>query len=93
MTKFEFVLNKFHEITAWSLFAAVAMTVLSGDYDTVPASLLWQIPVIVIFRSTFFSDLSLGSQHDKKRVCDSHCHSLSDYEWDCAWWWQLVWLV
>ena len=26
MTKFEFVLNKFYEITAWSLFAAVAMT-------------------------------------------------------------------
>ena len=25
MTKFEFVLNKFYEITAWSLFAAVAM--------------------------------------------------------------------
>lgn len=39
MTKFEFVLNKFYEITAWSLFAAVAMTVLNGDYDTVPASL------------------------------------------------------
>ena len=37
MTKFEFVLNKFYEITAWSLFAAVAMTVLNGDYDTVPA--------------------------------------------------------
>ena len=36
MTKFEFVLNKFYEITAWSLFAAVAMTVLNGDYDTVP---------------------------------------------------------
>ena len=48
--------------------------------------------IIVSLRSTFFSDLSLGSQHDKKRVCDSHCHSLSDYEWDCAWWWQLVWL-
>lgn len=46
MTKFEFVLNKFYEITAWSLFAAVAMTVLNGDYDTVPASLLWQIPVL-----------------------------------------------
>lgn len=60
MTKFEFVLNKFYEITAWSLFAAVAMTVLNGDYDTVPASLLWQIPVLLIFRSTFFSDLSLG---------------------------------
>ena len=30
MTKFEFVLNKFYEITAWSLFAAVAMTVLNG---------------------------------------------------------------
>lgn len=46
MTKFEFVLNKFYEITAWSLFAAVAMTVLNGDYDTVPASLLWQIPLL-----------------------------------------------
>ena len=29
MTKFEFVLNKFYEITAWSLFAAVAMMALS----------------------------------------------------------------
>lgn len=46
MTKFEFVLNKFYEITAWSLFAAVAMTVLNGGYDTVPASLLWQIPLL-----------------------------------------------
>lgn len=46
MTKFEFVLNKFYEITAWSLFAAVAMTVLNGDYDTVPSSLLWQIPLL-----------------------------------------------
>ena len=46
MTKFEFVLNKFYEITAWSLFAAIAMTVLNGDYDTVPASLLWQIPLL-----------------------------------------------
>lgn len=46
MTKFEFVLNKFYEITAWSLFAAVAMTVLNGGDDTVPASLLWQIPLL-----------------------------------------------
>ena len=46
MTKFEFVLNKFYEITAWSRFAAGAMTVLNGDYDTVPASLLWQIPLL-----------------------------------------------
>ena len=88
MTKFEFVLNKFYEITAWSLFAAVAMTVLNGDYDTVPASLLWQIPLL-----SFLGALSSLIYPWEKRVCDSHCHSLSDYEWDCAWWWQLVWLV
>lgn len=46
MTKFEFVLNKFYEITAWSLFAAVAMTVLNGGDGMVPASILWQIPVL-----------------------------------------------
>ena len=78
MTKFEFVLNKFYEITAWSLLASVVMTLISKS-DMIPASLL--------------SDLSLGSQHDKKRVCDSHCHSLSDYEWDCAWWWRIFWMV
>ena len=46
MTKFEFVLNKFYEITVWSLFAAIAMTVLNGGDDMVPASILWQIPVL-----------------------------------------------
>lgn len=46
MSKFEFVLNKFYEITAWSLFAAVAMTVLNGGDGMVPASILWQIPLL-----------------------------------------------
>ena len=91
MTKFEFVLNKFYEITVWSLFAAIAMTALNGGDGMVSASMADSS--IVIFGSTFLSDLSLGSQHDKKRVCDSHCHSLYDYEWDCAWRRQLVWLV
>ena len=45
MTKFEFVLHKFYEITAWTLFAAIIMTLVSGS-DTVPASLLWQIPFL-----------------------------------------------
>lgn len=43
MTKFEFVLNKFYEITVWSLFAAIAMTVLNGGDGMVSASILWQI--------------------------------------------------
>ena len=46
MTKFEFVLNKFYEITVWSLFAAIAMTVLNGGDGMVQASILWQIPVL-----------------------------------------------
>ena len=46
MTKFEFVLNKFYEITVWSLFAAIAMTALNGGDDMVSASILWQIPVL-----------------------------------------------
>ena len=45
MTKFEFVLNKFYEITAWSLLAAVVMTLISKS-DMIPASLLWQIPLL-----------------------------------------------
>ena len=45
MTRFEFVLNKFYEINAWTLFAAVIMTLVSGS-DTIPASLLWQIPLL-----------------------------------------------
>lgn len=45
MTKFEFVLNKFYEITAWSLLASVVMTLISKS-DMIPASLLWQIPVL-----------------------------------------------
>ena len=45
MTKFEFVLNKFYEITAWSLLASVVMTLISKS-DMVPASLLWQIPLL-----------------------------------------------
>ncbi len=46
MTKFEFVLNKFYEITVWSLFAAIAMTALNGGDGMVSASILWQIPVL-----------------------------------------------
>ena len=45
MTKFEFVLNKFYEITAWSLLASVVMTLISKS-DMIPSSLLWQIPVL-----------------------------------------------
>mgnify|MGYP000369116637 FL=1 len=45
MTKFEFVLNKFYEITAWSLLASVVMTLISKS-DMIPASLLWQIPLL-----------------------------------------------
>ena len=45
MSKFEFVLNKFYEITAWSLLASVVMTLISKS-DMIPASLLWQIPVL-----------------------------------------------
>lgn len=45
MTKFEFVLNKFYEITAWSLLASVAMTLISKS-DMIPSSLLWQIPLL-----------------------------------------------
>ncbi len=45
MTRFEFVLNKFYEINAWTLFAAIIMVLVSGS-DTVPASLLWQIPLL-----------------------------------------------
>ena len=37
MTKFEFVLNKFYEITVWSLFAAIAMTALNGGDGMVSA--------------------------------------------------------
>lgn len=46
MSKFEFVLNKFYEITAWSLFAAIVMTLLNGGDGMVPASILWQIPLL-----------------------------------------------
>ena len=42
MTKFEFVLNKFYEITAWSLFAAVALSGLNGEYETGRPSLFCQ---------------------------------------------------
>ena len=45
MTKFEFVLNKFYEITAWSLLASVVMTLISKS-DMIPSSLLWQIPLL-----------------------------------------------
>ena len=45
MTKFEFVLNKFYEITVWSLLASVVMTLISKS-DMIPASLLWQIPLL-----------------------------------------------
>ena len=45
MTKFEFVLNKFYEITAWSLLASVVMTLISNS-DMIPSSLLWQIPLL-----------------------------------------------
>ena len=91
MTKFEFVLNKFYEITVWSLFAAIAMTVLNGGDGMVSASILWQIPVLSFLGA--LSSLIYPWDRSKKRVCDSHCHSLYDYEWDCAWWRQLVWLV
>ncbi len=47
MTKFEFVLNKFYEITAWSLLASVVMTLISKS-DMIPSSLLWQIPLLSI---------------------------------------------
>lgn len=93
MTKFEFVLNKFYEITAWSLFAAVAMTVLNGDYDTVPASLLWQIPLLSFLGALSSLIYPWDRSMTRKEFVILHCHSLSDYEWDCAWWWQLVWLV
>ena len=46
MSKFEFVLNKFYEITVWSLFAAIVMTLASGGDGMIPASLLWQIPFL-----------------------------------------------
>ena len=45
MTKFEFVLNKFYEITAWSLLASVVMTLISKS-DMIPSSLLWKIPLL-----------------------------------------------
>ena len=45
MSKFEFVLNKFYEITAWSLLASVVMTLISKS-DMIPSSLLWQIPLL-----------------------------------------------
>ena len=45
MTKFEFVLNKFYEITAWSLLASVVMTLISKS-DMIPSSLLWQFPFL-----------------------------------------------
>lgn len=46
MTRFEFVLNKFYEITVWSLFAAAILSALNGVDNRIPASVLWQIPLV-----------------------------------------------
>ena len=45
MSRFEFIANKFYEITAWSLLASVVMTLISKS-DMIPSSLLWQIPLL-----------------------------------------------
>ena len=47
MTKFQFILHKFYEITCWSLFAAAVLTASGGSTDgRIPASLLWQLPLV-----------------------------------------------
>ena len=90
MTKFEFVLNKFYEITVWSLFAAIAMTVLNGGDGMVPASILWQIPVLSFLGA--LSSLIYPWDRGMKRVCDSRATVyliMNGVEFDK----QLVWLV
>lgn len=67
MTKFEFVLNKFYEITVWSLFAAIAMTALNGGDGMVSASILWQIPLLS-FLGALSSLIYPWDRRDRKSV-------------------------
>ena len=59
MSRFEFIANKFYEITAWSLLASVVMTLISKS-DMIPSSFMAD-SIVIIFGSSFLPYLSMGS--------------------------------